>query len=93
MERGRPQTHPSMIPVAEEPFRALLETAPDAMVIVDDTGIIRLVNAQTEALFGHPRNELLGRPIEMLVPQRFRESEHLLSRSVRGDLPERQGGS
>ncbi|MGW3124107.1 SpoIIE family protein phosphatase [Streptomyces sp. NPDC001107] len=56
---------------AEERFRALLEAAPDAMVIVDDTGTIRLVNAQTEALFGYRRDELLGRPVELLVPKRF----------------------
>ncbi|MFD9585325.1 PAS domain S-box protein, partial [Streptomyces sp. NPDC059980] len=57
---------------AEERFRGLLEAAPDAMVIVDDTGTIRLVNAQTEALFGYRREELLGHPVELLVPGRFR---------------------
>ncbi|MCN9242229.1 MEKHLA domain-containing protein [Streptomyces sp. RY43-2] len=57
---------------AEERFRGLLEAAPDAMVIVDDTGTIRLVNAQTEALFGYRRDELLGHPVELLVPGRFR---------------------
>ncbi|MFJ2963485.1 PAS domain S-box protein [Streptomyces collinus] len=56
---------------AEERFRALLEAAPDAMVIVDDKGTIKLVNAQTEALFGYRRDELLGGPVELLVPQRF----------------------
>ncbi|MFJ8008521.1 SpoIIE family protein phosphatase [Streptomyces fagopyri] len=56
---------------AEERFRALLEAAPDAMVIVDDTGTIRLVNAQTESLFGYRREELLGHPVEILVPARF----------------------
>ncbi|WP_338692843.1 PAS domain S-box protein [Streptomyces sp. Q6] len=72
MERNRHHARSPLIPAAEEPFRALLEAAPDAMVIVDDAGVIRLVNAQTETLFGYPRHELLGQPIEMLVPQRFR---------------------
>jgi PAS domain S-box-containing protein len=57
---------------AEQRFRALLEAAPDAMVIVDGAGTIKLANAQTEALFGYPRQELLGRPVEILVPGRFR---------------------
>ena len=57
---------------AEQRFGALLESAPDAMVIVDGAGTIRLVNAQTEALFGYPRAELLGCPVEILVPGRFR---------------------
>jgi PAS domain S-box-containing protein len=52
-------------------FGAILESAPDAMVVVDKKGIIQLVNAQTEKLFGYARNELLERPVEMLVPDRF----------------------
>jgi PAS domain S-box-containing protein len=57
---------------ADEQFRSLLEAAPDAMVIVDQAGRMVLVNGQVESLFGYPRQELLGQPVEMLVPDRFR---------------------
>jgi PAS domain S-box-containing protein len=57
---------------AEERFRALLESAPDAMVIAGETGRVTLVNAQAERLFGYDRSELLDREIEMLLPEKDR---------------------
>ncbi|MCU1451573.1 MAG: putative multi-sensor signal transduction histidine kinase [Acidimicrobiales bacterium] len=58
---------------SEAKFRALLEAAPDAIVGVNADGRIALVNAQTERLFGYGREELLGQPVEILVPDSLRE--------------------
>ena len=55
-------------------FIELLEAAPDAMLIVGPDGRIVLANAQTDRMFGHPREELVGNGIEILLPHRFRDN-------------------
>ena len=56
---------------AQAHTRALIESAPDAMVIVNAEGTIQLANAVTEKLFGYDREELIGCPVEILIPERF----------------------
>jgi len=55
-------------------FRMAVEAAPNAMVMIDPRGAIAMVNAQTERVFGYDRSEMLGQPIEMLLPARFGKS-------------------
>jgi PAS domain S-box-containing protein len=57
---------------AEERFRLVVDSAPSGMLMIDREGRIILVNAQTEKMFGYDRGELLGQPVEVLVPDRFR---------------------
>lgn len=56
---------------ADERFRLVVESAPNAMVLINHEGIITLVNKQTEVLFGYERSELIGKKLEVLLPDRF----------------------
>jgi PAS domain S-box-containing protein len=61
---------------SEDWFKTLLNSAPDAMVIIDDAGNIKIANSQTEKMFGYDRTELQNQKVEMLLPERMR-SRHL----------------
>src|SRR3989442_3711835 len=63
-----------MTELADRRFLGLLEAAPDAMVCAERDGRIALVNAQTERLFGYGRDELVGQPVEILVPDDVRDA-------------------
>ena len=56
---------------ADEKFKNLLESAPDAIIIVNETGVIQLVNAQTEKMFKYDRTEMIGNKVELLMPHRY----------------------
>lgn len=70
----------------EEKFRAFVETAPDAMVIHGAQGKIAVISAQAERMFGYSKEELVGQPVEILMPERFRE-KHFKQRSVYMEKP------
>ena len=59
--------------VPSELARSALDAAPDAMIIIDEAGTIRYANRQVSAIFGFPHDDIVGRPVEFLMPKRFRE--------------------
>lgn len=63
-----------------EMYRSIFEYAPDAVILVDKTGLIARVNTQAEKMFGYTREELIGRPIEILIPKRY-AADHARYRS------------
>lgn len=68
-----PRTMSAVQQVVEANLPSFLEAAPDAMVVVGKSGCIELVNGQAASLFGYTRAELIGRPVEVLIPARYRE--------------------
>ena len=78
---------------ADPILAGLLEAAPDAMVCVDSGGRIVLVNAQAERLFGYPREELAGQPVEILVPDAIRAAHPGLRAGYAADPQPRQMGA
>jgi PAS domain S-box-containing protein len=66
---------------AEEQFRQVVESAPNGMLLADSNGIITLINAQLERYFGYDRHELVGQPVELLLPERFR-TQHPAQRAA-----------
>jgi PAS domain S-box-containing protein len=78
---------------AEDRYRQVVEAAPNAMVMVDRTGRIDMVNAETERVFGYQRAELLGQPVEMLVPMRFRANHPGLRTTFFADPKSRPMGA
>jgi PAS domain S-box-containing protein len=68
-----PRKPPDAVQKSERRLRQVVEAAPNAMVMINSRGVIDMVNAQTERFFGYQRDEMLGQPIEMLIPERFRQ--------------------
>ena len=73
--------------------RSILDAAPDALIIIDDSGAICFANRQLSALFGHHHDAVIGKPVEHLIPERFRSRHPLLRRAYMEDVRIRPMGA
>src|SRR3569833_1737313 len=71
-----PYERVTMLTIPPELARSALDAAPDAMIIIDGRGLIRYANRQVSALFGYPHNNIIGKEVEQLMPERYR-ARHL----------------
>jgi two-component system, LuxR family, sensor kinase FixL len=78
---------------SEARFRLAVEAAPNAIIIINAAGKIELANAQVETVFGYTRQELVGQPVEMLVPERFRSQHPEYRRIYQADAKARAMGA
>lgn len=78
--------------LGEQSFRQVVEWAPSAMVMIDAGGIIVMVNAQTEQMFNYPRQDLIGKSVEILVPERLRQHHAAFRAGFFGDPKPRPMG-
>jgi PAS domain S-box-containing protein len=78
---------------SEERFRQVVEAAPNAMVMIDPGGKIEMLNAAAVSLFGYDRQDLLGHPVEILIPERFRHRHPSLRSAFFGDPQSRPMGA
>ena len=79
---------------AEERFRLVVEASPNSIVLVDGHGRVAMVNRQTELMFGYTRDELLGHPVEQLLPESLRKMHpHLRETFIKDPSPRRMGGN
>ncbi len=76
----------------EARFRVLVEAFPSGLIMVDRQGRLKLANGQMERLFGHPRAAMLGQPVEMLMPERFRGHHAQLRTRFMGETGSRAMG-
>lgn len=66
----------------DEQFRLLLDAVPNGMMVTDEAGVITFVNSEIEKMFGYSREELIGRGLEVLIPERFRAAHPGLRRHL-----------
>lgn len=76
----------------EENFRLAIEASPSALLMINAEGIIEMANQQTSMIFGYPASELLGQPIEKLIPRRFESHRHLRNTYICAPQPRAMGG-